>query len=191
LLKKNGIEDTVAPDDSFLAADMAALVASEDADTDPSNPVCHSNATTHQPGIACALCAEECACEGNAIMLVGHICGGLQDRALVAATRRLSISNGSESAIASGSASGSAGKDYKYVEISNRVSCMLVSTEHSLGHLHDMTQEIFANVVVFAGVAARRQSSSVREQETPRCGFWNWKTRSKNFDRSSTTAMRN
>ena len=32
LLKKNGIEDTVAPDDSFLAADMAALVASEESE---------------------------------------------------------------------------------------------------------------------------------------------------------------
>ena len=42
LLKKNGIEDTVAPDDSYLAADMAALVASEESenndrgDADPS-----------------------------------------------------------------------------------------------------------------------------------------------------------
>lgn len=39
LLKTHGIPDTVAPDDSFLAADMAALVASESAvderDTDP------------------------------------------------------------------------------------------------------------------------------------------------------------
>ena len=39
LLKSHSIPDTVAPDDSFLAADMAALVAAEtaaeDRDTDP------------------------------------------------------------------------------------------------------------------------------------------------------------